>query len=208
MPLTSYLSSLSLIPAFILSFFLIRKADKEIYPILIYIILSTLIDLISSITSYYGLRDYALANIYTILEYLILLAQLFFWKFLDKNVAFYIPALLILVFLWLFELLHGINLNLFSWSMTLSGFLLVIFYTLFLNSIIYDQDDLSLLRPKVIISLGIIIYFTFELIVSIFLNNDLKLSATFTRNILLFHNFVNIFTSGIYTYATICLLRK
>lgn len=161
------------IPVYVTTLYAIltfRKLRRELRIFTLFIFLSGLIELISTIMWYQRINNYPLLHIYVAMGFII---QVWFYyevlrKFISKNLIISVGVIFTLFTIInsiFFESIDTFNSN----ALTVQSILVIIFsistYMLFLNDIVKNESDMKLTRSLNWINSGLFIYYSSSLLI-------------------------------------------
>jgi uncharacterized membrane protein AbrB (regulator of aidB expression) len=202
-------STFSIVPAIVAAILKFRK-NPEFRPFAYLVFLGAAVDFVSYFVNKISpeFNNLWLINIYLLLEFYLIIYQLFVWKFITTRSFSAIGALLIVTVLWAAETWNnGFDHGLDKYSLIFSGFVIVIFITVFINRLVFEKIPSLIKDPKFVISIGILIYFTTSIFVYSFYDIQAH-SDNFSRMIWNIHNYFNIFTNLIYAVGFLCIQKR
>jgi len=176
----------------------------RIYQPFVYI---TIAGFISELTSFFCIKLYhsntIVFNIYLLVECILWFWQFRRWKgFFKKEKKTYL-LLFLLIAVWIGESsINGIN-SFNSTFHVLYSFCLVFLGINQVNELIVKEKSLLLRNAKFLICCGVIIFYTYGILVNSFYVFKLPQSDTFMANIYYILVFVNLFVNLLYALATL-----
>ncbi len=204
--------SLSILPAAIIAIFKAIKIDNKNKPVVVYLILALMVELLSiyfiksKFSPYYSIYK---RNIYILLEFLILFTQLQNWGVILKPKTFkiFIP---ITILLWVITCYYSfitpyrnIEFTLFySFIITISSISVV--NKLLINGKASWQDY------RFLFAIGFILYYTVTIFIETFCIVAFKDPNTLemVNNIQSVRMFINVFCNILFLFAILCIPKK
>lgn len=200
------ISVYSILPAFVFAIFKFAK-HPEFRPFFYLVFLGALTDIGTKIVWHFHpeFNNLGIINIFILLQFYLIIFQLYKWKFLKRESFTGYTALALITIGWVYETWHrNFNGSIDKYSLIFSAFFIVIFITVFINRLVFEKITNLLKDPRFLISIGILVYFTIVVFVYSFLEPG-RHSDPFTNDLWYIHNYFNIFTNLIYAYGLICL---
>jgi hypothetical protein len=186
-----------------------RRIAPAFYPFILFIWIGVLNEIISIVLLRFGYSDRINNNIYVLLESVLLISQLVKWNGLGRyrSIAPVIFALVCIA--WLFEnvfifRIHHVS----SYFRLLYSFLIVLLAIRVTTNLILTETSFILKNPVILICLGLIIYFTFKVLVEVFWLYGLSGSSRFRVNIYSIMIWINFATNLIYALAVLWIPPK
>jgi len=148
-------------------------------------------------------------NVYNILEFLILMQMFRIWNIGEKFRKWFGWFMAGSFVLWMGELLFIGSIHRFnSYFAIYYCFMVVIAAVTALNQLIVTEKRNMLRNPKFIISIGLLIFFTFRIFVESILMPILRISPEFNQRIFGIQIYINLLVNLIYLIAVICIPKK
>ncbi len=197
--------SYSILIAVLIGLIRFRRIDPSYQPF-IYIMT---ISLINEIVSPFFVEKYKTnainINVLIVIEYILWLWQFKYWGIFDKKKQWRFYSLLIILPLgWLIENIVFGRIFIFNSIFSLvSAFILVFLAIDQVNKLIVEEKKTLIRNSKFLISCGIIIFHTYEIMVDSFYVMKLDQSNHFLSNIFIILVFVNLFVNLLFALATL-----
>lgn len=149
------------------------------------------------------------SNIYTLVEFILILWLFFQWNRANNAATFY-PVLLIAgVAVWILD-------NLILYSIRNENSIFRIFYSLVfvylsiaeINQLLFRREKHILYNSKFIICVGFLVYFSYKATFEIFFLVHMGWSNDFYKRLFTIFVFVNLLSNILYALAVLCIPRK
>lgn len=194
------------IPA-ILLFWKINVVVKHYLPFVLFIWMGLLNDTISYAFILKSQSNMVNSNIYTLLEYFIILAQFAVWN--GKPVKHYILLAGGGLFIWLLD-------NVYLNTLTDNNSIFRVFYSLVIvllslyqyNKLIMFERGPLIKNAVFLICSGFILYFSCKAFLESFNIFHVGLSGLFLEQLFIIMSVVNLFTNLLYSFSILCIPRK
>jgi hypothetical protein len=186
-----------------------RKIAPGFRPFLICLWIGAVNEILSITLQRLGKTTDVNNNIYVLLEAVLILWQLERWGAFDRF-RYLFPALLFLFAgTWVTEnfVLSSLS-QTRPWFRFLYSFIIVILAIQVLNRLIIYERRSLLRHPVFLICTGLIIFFTYKLMIEIFWINGFGSSPGFLINVYAIHAWINGFTNIIYALAVLWMPAK
>ena len=169
-----------LIPAFI-GLVRFKKVDRAFYPFLIFIWVSAVNEIFSSIIiqmGYYNITSY---NIYLLIESFLLLWIFKAWYFLKSQSKTYLFLFFILALAWILETIFRTKLSLKfnSYFLIIMAFIAVLVSVSLINYLLVKERGILTKNSIFLICCAFIFYFTLSGLTEIFYTYGLQISKSF-----------------------------
>jgi hypothetical protein len=187
----------------------IRKIDPAFFPFLLFLWLGLANELSSYMIVKAGYSNALSYNLFSLAEAILLTWQFKRWfLFADRTILYYILQGIFIAG-WLIETAATGKLHLFnSYFIIGHSILLVLMSVNMINKVMFE-DPFSLFKnPIFLICMGLIVFFTYFILVEAFWLNGLNRSKTFRIHIYEILPFVNLFTNIVFALATLCIPLK
>ena len=196
--------SYSILFAVIIGLIRFRKINPAYQPFIFITILSLLCEVASPFFIKYYKTNAIVANVFSLLEFLLWLLQFKKWGGFSKPSQWKYPALAFgSITIWLIEnLLSGMFV--FNSVFTLvSAFILVFLAIDQVNKLIVEEKNNLLRNSKFLICCGVLIFHTYKIMVESFYVMKINQSNSFLSNIFIILVLVNLFVNLLYALATL-----
>jgi hypothetical protein len=201
------ISTISILPACIAAIFRFRR-NPDFLPFCYLIFFGTAVEIIASISGYFHLNNLWLLNCFVLVQFYLIMYQLYVWRLFKLQSFTAIGAVAIVTILWTAEAFNNSLTRDFSnFSLVFSSFFIALFVTVYINRLIFEKIKVIIADARFIISVGLLLYFTSNFIVFLFIRND-SMSAIFFRNLWTIHDIINIFTNILFAIGLLCIRRK
>ncbi len=197
--------SYSILFAVLIGLIRFRKIDPSYHPFIFIITFS----LINEIASPFFVEKYKTnainINVLIVIEYMLWVWQFKCWGVFDKRKKWkFLAAMTLLPIVWFIENIILSNIFTFNSIFSLiSAFLLVFLAIDQVNKLIVEEKKSLLKNAKFLISCGVIIFHTYEIMINSFYVMKLDQSNDFLSNIFIILVLVNLFVNLLFALATI-----
>jgi hypothetical protein len=208
MPSISQISALSIVIPLLISFFRLSDVDRNYYPLMFMIWLGALNEIASYFLIRNGIGNMASSNIYVLFDAALIYLQFYCWKVFSSK-KYFLLLLGITGITWIID--NGFLTKMreyCSYFGMLYSFFAVIIAILMVNKIIVTEKRSLFKNAIFLFCTGIIIFYTYDVLVEIFWIYGLNKSATFQNGIYIILDYVNIFTNIIYAIAILWIPKK
>ena len=205
---TSFLLSLSIIFPFLIGLVRYKKIQDNYQPFLIYIIISFVSEIISYLLIKVFRTNLVFLNIFSLVECFVLVIQFHKWGFLGKRRHFY--AFLAILFIgWVTEnfLLSDISRTNRIFLIAYS-FLLVLLSIRELNHAMILSNRALYDNARFIICIGMIVFFTFNIIAQTFRFFGSGFSKEFMKHLFSIVAYTNAITNVVYAFGVYNIPKK
>ncbi len=204
------LFSYSIFIAATIGMYRFRKIDTTYYPFIFYTLLASCNELYSYIiVTRYGLSNNANNNVYVLIEALIIAWQFCKWNlFKDKQALFYVLQCLF-VAMWILDLYVNRDVYaLFHRYRIYYAAVLVLLCLGNINHIVFGSTKLLYKDAQFLISIGLIVLYTFKIITELFWLYGLKNSAAFLYEVYAWFGYINFIINLLFILAVLWIPRK
>ena len=206
-----YISGFSISISVIISWIRLNKINQVFYPLLICLNIGLLNEFFGLFLTNSGfpISISINNNVYVLLESLLILWQFKNWgSFHNRKYLFWIFVFFFMG-IWITEnFIIGKITYTNSYFRVSYSFILVLLAINQINEIIVRDRENILLNPVFLICTGVIIYFTYKVLVEIFWIYGLPKSDEFRGNIYLIHDWINLFSNLIYAFAVLWMQKR
>lgn len=205
----SFLFTLSIVPGVILGWIRFQKMDSAFYPFVVLLTAGFANELLSYMLIKKGYSNEANYNVYSLMEVLIIVWQFYRWGLFNDNVRLFKGIVAFCAGVWTFEnLIYHSLFTVGSYSIILHSFTIVIMSIHMINRMIFKEVTSFLRHSVFLICIAFIIYFTYAILVEMFLLFGLEMSRSFREGIYDILDFINLFTNLIYALAILWMPKK
>lgn len=186
----------------------IKKTDPAYLPLILLLTAGFVTEIISIIVSRKGFSNALNVNVFTLME-ACLVTQLFYKLGLFAKRTW--PVLLQVLFVlgWVAECFYYRNLNSFYSHFIIGYSTILVFLSINLLHTVLFQTSAKLYRnPVFLISMGLIVYFTYSIIVELFWFYGLNNTEVFRNKIYTIFSYINLFTNTLFILATLWIPLK
>jgi hypothetical protein len=186
-----------------------KKTDPAYLPFLILLGAGFLNEITSIILMKAGYSNAIYFNVFALLEAVLISWQFRKWGLFERWRGLYISLQVIFCICWVAETVMKNNLNSYN-SYFVIGFssIIVVMSVSLLNKEIFKEPTLLLFNPVFLICIGLIVYFTYSILVEIFWVYGLNRSSSFRNRIYEIFSYVNLFTNLLFGFATLWIPMK
>ncbi len=203
-----YLLNYSVVFSVIIALFRYKLIDKTFHPFIWLQVIAVLSEICSIELSKYYKSNAICTNIYTLIEYLMILWQFRRWKILNNNIVYNVLQTL-MVIMWSGLLIYYKSIQqIFSISFIFSSFIIVLLSIHMLNRSIVSFTGKLLKNSTFLICCGFVVFFTFQIMVETFWIFQFSDSLLFASYIYLILSIVNFFVNIVYALAVLWIPRK
>lgn len=210
-----FVLSLSIVFAVIIGIVRYRKIESSYYPFIYYVTLALVMELLVHFLTGYGFQKLIIGtvHVYSFIEF-----YLFAWLFHNwglfnrrKDVFWALIGIFFVAWALISFFIHGLK-ELNYYFLILYSFALIFFSVSSINKMVVHERGNIFRNPKFLICLGIIIFYTFFILVnvtylSIFKQND-NISKVFRGNLHKINVYSNLLVNFLYAVAIIWIPRK
>ncbi len=200
--------SSSIVIAAVLGWIRFKRIDPTFFPFIYCLWLGTLNEAISFFITLQGESTAINNNLYVLCESLLLIWLFYNWKsYPDK--FFMLFFILTLSFAWIIEnfLIFSIR-NVSSYFRILYSFLIVCLSVLTISKLIARHRNNLIRNASFLICTGLIIYYTYKILVETFWLYGLNASRDFRMRVYFLLFCINLITNLIFAFAVLCMPRK
>lgn len=186
-----------------------RNMRRMYRPFIVLLTIAVITEIVSRITIDYFKNNNATINIYSLIEYILIISQFYFWRYFSRTRRWYPYFGLLCVIIWIVEnIFFGRVFNdvgtVFRVS---SSFIVVILSINEINYLIIHENRNLLKNARFLICAGFLIYFLYEVLLegSIYISTREENSTA--SKIINLSMYVNVVVNIIYGIA-VCLIPK
>lgn len=201
--------SLSILIAGVLAIIRFKNINPVYYPFIYCIWMGCANEIYSLVLVLNGRSNSVNNNIYVGIEALLLTYFLVKTRLFRAGPRFFYFIATGIVCCWIFEniILHKIF-TVSTYFRIAYAFLLVLMSIMVINNLITSTHKKIFSNPVFLICTGIIVYFTFKIVVEVFWLYGLNLSPAFQAVVYDIMNYINLFTNLIFALAILWMPRK
>lgn len=186
----------------------IKKTDPAYLPFTLLLTAGFVTEIISTIVTNKHYSNAPVVNVFTLVE-ACLVTHLFYKLDLFKKRMWPLLLQLFFVLCWLTECFFYRNLGSFCSYFIIGYSTILVFLSINLLHTVLFQTSAKLYRnPVFLISMGLIIYFTYSIIVELFWFYGLNNSEFFRKKIYTVFSYINLFTNILFILATLWIPLK
>jgi hypothetical protein len=202
------ITSASILIAAVLGGIRFRKLDPGFFPFILLIWLGVISEGASLIIITQGHTNEVQYNIFLIVEAVLILLQFYKWKLFSTKAVFY-SFLSGLILCWVAEDFIFFSIHTFnSYFIIIASYTLVLLSINMINRLLNSETGSLIKNPVFLISLGFILYFTYAVLVEIFLIYGMENNISFSMKIFNILIYINLITNLIYSVAIIWIPTK
>ena len=187
----------------------IRKTDPAFFPFLLWLLFGFLHEVISLIIVENGYSNAFSYNLFTLVEAMLICYQFYRWGLFEQQQKLYYVIQIFFAAGWLIELVlrQGLE-TYFSYFIICYSTLIVFMAINVLNNVLFKEPGLMLVQPEFLICMGLIVYFTYTILVEVFWFYGLNKSSAFRIRIYELFGYINLFTNLVFAFATLWIPMK
>jgi hypothetical protein len=184
----------------------VEKKDK----LFIVLIWMGLLNEIASQILIHTIRNNAInTNIYYLIEGILTVELFKQWNLFGNSRKISKSIIIVFLLVWIIENLVLSTITQFnSYFNILCSFVVVMMSINMINRIIIEEKKLLLRNAIFLICIGFIVFFTYAILIEIFLLYGLDASVSFRKAIFRINDYVNLFSNLVYTMAIIWMPKK
>lgn len=201
--------SLSIIIGTLLGWWRFKKIPPTWYPFIFLLTIGSLNELLSYWLTANHHSISVNNNIYVLLEALLTLWLFYNWQIFPFRKYLFIGLFSAIIAAWLAENILRQGIYSISYYFRLSYAVLIIIFSILINSRLIITYRFSLLRnPVFLVCAAYILFFTYKILVEIFWLYGINASRAFRVNVYTVLAWINCFTNLIYAMAILCIPSK
>ncbi|MEO8405068.1 MAG: hypothetical protein ABI480_10745 [Chitinophagaceae bacterium] len=186
------------------------KSMRRMYrPFILLITIAVATEIISRITISYFKNNNATINIYSLIEYILIITQFYFWRYYSRTRRWYPWFGLLCVIIWIVEnlILGDVIVDVGPVFRVSSSFIVVILSINEINYLIIHENRNLLKNARFLICTGFLIYFLYEVLLegSIYISSKEENSTA--SKIIQLSMYINVLVNIIYGIA-VCFIPK
>lgn len=187
----------------------LRRIDRDYLPLLIFLFLGLLAELVSTYQINRGGSNAIVSNIYVLFESLLIVWQFNKWGLFARAKGLFPFFETFFTAFWLFENFYLSSIDVFSsYFRVVYSFAIVLMSIHTINIVILNENKSILLNPSFLACIAFILYFTYKVLVEIFWLYGLNGSDQFRGHIYNIMAYVNLLANLIYAFAILWVPRK
>ena len=206
----SLIFSFSIAIAAIAGWVRFKRLGPAFYPFLVMVTLATCNETISAIIIKVFHKSNAInANIYSLIEALIITWQFKNWKLFRSSGKLFYAICLLLILVWCIEIFYLSSIRQFSSYFNIFyGFVTAMMSISMINYLLLLLQPTPVTKSILIICICFIIFYTYSALIEIFWIWGLGASKIFRRDIFRILYFINLFSNLAYAFAILWVPRK
>lgn len=186
----------------------IKKTDPAYLPFIVLLTAGFLTELISLIVLANGYSNAVYYNLFTLAEAM-LVTQLFYRLGLFRTKKRYVLVQLFYLLFWMCEgVYHRSLASIHSYFIVSYSTILVVLSIDLLHDVLFQTPYQLYRNPVFLITMGLIVYFTYSIIVELFWFYGLNQSSEFRIGIYEVFSYINLFTNILFILATLWIPLK
>lgn len=201
--------SLSIGIGAIIGWIRVRRTDPTFLPFFWLLWTGLFNEILSLIITEAGYSNAINYNIFTLIEALLITWQFRKWKLFEKQIVIYYLLQFAFAAGWIVETvlrekLHPFN----SYFIIGHSAIIVLLAVNMINTVMFGEPAFLLQNPVFLICMGLIIYFTYAILVEEFWVYGLNRSTIFRIHIYEILAYINLFTNLVFALAALCIPLK
>ena len=186
-----------------------KEIDKAYYPFLYLLWLGSANEILSFVLIKNGESNATTVNVFLLIESLLICYQFFSWQLFKGFEKLFIPLIFVLALFWVLETFVLRSFKVFaSYFIILHSFTNVLLSVFMINVLIAKEKKKMLKNSVFLICLGLIIFFTYAVLVEAFYLYGVSSSIEFQRAVVSVMVIINLVTNFLYTLAVIWMPKK
>jgi hypothetical protein len=187
----------------------IKRTDPAYLPFLLYLWLGLANEITSIAFMKAGYSNSINYNIFSLAESILLTWQFRKWCLFRGQKRFYFLIQFLFIAGWITETFASGNHHVFnSYFIIGHSFVIVLMSINMVNKVMFEEPAPLFLNPTFLICMGLIIYFTYAILVEAFWMYGLNQSKLFRIHIYTILPYINLFTNLVFAGATLCIPLK
>ncbi len=187
----------------------IRKTDPAFLPFIFLLTTGFITELTSIFFIYAGYSNAFVYNLYTLAEALLITWQFRYWQLFRLKRTSYFVFKLLLVCGWLMETFLRQELTSFNSYYIIVTSVFIVFTAINgLNRVLFASATPLYRNPVFLICLGLVVYFTYSVLVEVFWLYGLNRSTFFRLRVYQLFVYVNLFSNLLFVTATLWIPLK
>jgi hypothetical protein len=201
--------SLSVGVGAVISWIRLPKADPAYFPFCILLSAGFVTEIISILLMIRGQKNILLYNCFSLAEALLISWQFNKWRLMGNKRVFYFSLQSLYLISWTIEMVWRDGFHHFT-SFFIIGYSTVIVFIAIaiINGVIFKESLPLFLNSIFIICMGLIVYFTYMVLIEIFWVYGLNKSSKFRIRVYDIFAFINLFTNLLFAFATLWIPMK
>ena len=186
-----------------------KQIHKSYYPFIYFIWIGCFNEMVSFYLATNGYYTYINSNIYVLAESILIIYYFRGSNVFKKKSAFFLLIISVLVTMWIYENLIGLNITTLRGYFRISYSAIIVLLSItHINSIIASIRQNIFKNADFLICASFIIYFTYKILVEAFWLYGLNSSKTFQLGIYDIMAYINLFINLTYALAILWMPRK
>jgi hypothetical protein len=201
--------SFTIVIAAIIGWIRYAKMDPAFYPFLFLVSIATINEVISFIVIQHRQSNALNANIYSLLESILICWQFKKWKFFSRNETLFYILVSLLTAMWLFENFYLSSIFSFDSYFNITYGLMICFMSVRLinQMVLVDKTNLQS-NPIFLICFCFSVFYMYSSLIEIYWIWGLGGSKSFRLNIYRIFSYINLFSNLTYAIAMLWIPRK
>lgn len=192
----------------VISWVRLKKTDPAYLPFFILLWLGLVTEITSIFFMKKGYSNILYYNIFSLAEAMLISWQFNNWKLFARKKVYYLIQAMFLAG-WITEFLLRDGTSHFVSYFIIGYSTVVVFLAIgIINGVIFRESTPLLLNPVFLISMGLIVYFTYMALIEIFWVYGLNKSSIFRIRVYDIFAFINLFTNLLFAFATLWIPMK
>lgn len=203
------LCTYSVILAAVIAGLRINRIDPLFYPFILLIWRGLMSEIVSMFIVQHHQSNAVNANVYVLLESLIIVWQFHKWKLFGQNAPYAVILMSIYILVWIadnFILSRIIYFN--SYFRILYSFVTVLLSISMVNKLIFSESKTLLRSPIFLIMIAFIVYYTYKVLVEAFWIYGLNSSDHFRISVYNILHVINLISNLLYALAVVWIPKK
>lgn len=186
-----------------------RKTDPAFLPFLCLLWLGLAHEVVSLLLARAGYSNALTYNLFTLLEALLISFQFYRWGLFEKRERLFYAVQIFFCVAWLSELFYRNSLHVFfSYCIILYAIVIVFMAIHLLCDVMFSEPGPVIYQTKFLICMGLIVYFTFTILVEMFWFYGLNKSTAFRLSVYALFGYINLFTNLVFAFAMLWIPLK
>ncbi|HYM94353.1 MAG TPA: hypothetical protein VET23_09465 [Chitinophagaceae bacterium] len=186
-----------------------RKADPAYFPFLWLLWAGLLNEIVSILILKSGFSNAINYNIYSLAEAILITWQFKMWRLFERHQTFYKIVQALFVTGWTIENIMLRGMGSFNSYFTIGHSMIIVLMSIHLiTRVIFSEPTLLWRNPVFLICIGMIVYFTYAILVEVFWLYGLNGSREFRINVYEILACINLFTNLLFALAAIWIPMK
>ena len=187
----------------------IRKTDPAFLPFLWLLWIGFAHEIMSWFIVHAGYSNAITYNFFTLAEALLITLQFYKWGLFERKPRSYYLLQLLFIAAWITEILARSSLQEYLSYFIIGYATLIVFMSInMLNQVLFREPGLVVFQPEFLICMGLVVYFTYTILVEVFWFYGLNKSTAFRLRIYEIFGYINLFTNLVFAFATLWIPLK